>query len=51
MVALLQDIKPDMSNFDDNAGTSAWPYLIDDFVNYVRSRKGDSSEEDVILIN
>ena len=47
----LQDVKPDLSNFDINSATSAWPYLIDDFVEYVRSKKLDSSENDVIMID
>lgn len=31
-----QSIKPDFSNFDDNG---AWPYLIDEFVEYVNEKR------------
>lgn len=32
----IKTVKPDFSNFDEN---SAWPYLIDEFVEHVRSSK------------
>lgn len=34
----MQTIKPDLSNFDGDM-TSAWPYLIDEFVEHVRKQR------------
>jgi hypothetical protein len=34
---LLQTIKIDFSNFDD---TAAWPYLLDEFVDHMREKRG-----------
>lgn len=35
--ALLQQIKPDFSNFDDSG---AWPYLLDEFVEHMKQKNG-----------
>ena len=32
-----QAVKEDLTNFEDSG--SAWPYLIDDFVDYMREEK------------
>jgi hypothetical protein len=34
---LLQMIKPDFSNFDE---AGAWPYLMDEFVDFMKKRNG-----------
>jgi hypothetical protein len=34
---LLQLIKPDFSNFDE---AGAWPYLMDEFVDFMKKRNG-----------
>lgn len=36
VVMSVQVIKPDFSNFDEN---SAWPYLLDEFVDYAKEQK------------
>jgi len=33
----VQQIKPDFSNYDD---AGAWPYLMDEFVEYMRKKNG-----------
>ncbi len=35
---LPQTVKPDMSNFDGGEN-SAWPYLLDEFVDHLRSKR------------
>jgi hypothetical protein len=35
-----QTVKPDFSNFDDS---SAWPYLLDEFVEHMRSTSGNGA--------
>lgn len=37
MLCALQTVKPDFSNYDEN---SAWPYLLDDFVDWMKSKSG-----------
>ncbi len=32
-----QTVKPDFSNFDEN---SAWPYLLDEFVDFMKAKRG-----------
>jgi DCN1-like protein 1/2 len=34
---VLQQIKPDFSNYDD---AGAWPYLLDEFVEYMKKKNG-----------
>ncbi|KAK9814215.1 hypothetical protein WJX72_002410 [[Myrmecia] bisecta] len=41
-----KQIKPDMSNFDGD-GMSAWPYLIDEFVEYIREKPKDTEMVDL----
>jgi len=38
----VKNIKPDFSNFDADA---AWPYLLDEFVDYMREKKGIKVEQ------
>ena len=42
LTLVLQNIKPDFSNFDADA---AWPYLLDEFVDYMREKKGIKVEQ------
>ena len=37
VLLMAQAVKEDLSNFEDSG--SAWPYLIDDFVDFMRTRK------------
>lgn len=42
--------KPDLSDFAEDSSNSAWPYLIDDFVEYARKNM-DSKDEDVVMVD
>jgi hypothetical protein len=37
LAVALQQIKPDFSNYDD---AGAWPYLLDEFVEYMKKKNG-----------
>jgi len=36
LLDFIKTVKPDFSNFEES---SAWPYLLDEFVEYVREKK------------
>ncbi|GLI58884.1 hypothetical protein VaNZ11_000653 [Volvox africanus] len=37
----IKSVKPDFSNFDEN---SAWPYLLDEFVEYMKNKRGGGGQ-------
>lgn len=37
VLCAVQQIKPDFSNYDD---AGAWPYLMDEFVEYMKKKNG-----------
>lgn len=39
MFDVIQTVKADFSNYDDN---SAWPYLLDEFVDHVKEQRAMS---------
>jgi len=45
----LQTYKDDLSDFEDTSN-SAWPYLLDDFVEYARKNM-DCRDQDVVMVD
>lgn len=50
LLDFIKTFKPDLSDFVEDEHDSAWPYLIDDFVEYARENMS-STDKDLVLVD